>query len=75
MLVSKITNNSKTYGGTLKSRLFLVPRYLMRFQAVRVFWFQLMLMFIFLILSGGLAAQEPKASSVVSREEDDGEGE
>ena len=34
----------------------------MRFQAVRVFWFLLMLMFIFLILSGGLAAQEPNAS-------------
>ena len=62
MLVSKITNNSKTYGGILKSRLFLVPRYLMRFQAVRVFWLLLMPMFIFLILSGGLAAQEPKAS-------------
>ena len=34
----------------------------MRFQAVRVFWLLLMLMLIFLILSGGLAAQEPKAS-------------
>ena len=34
----------------------------MRLQAVRVFWFLSMLMFIFLTLSGGLAAQEPKAS-------------
>ncbi|MGB5921684.1 MAG: mechanosensitive ion channel domain-containing protein [Syntrophobacteria bacterium] len=34
----------------------------MRLQAVRVFWFLSMLMFIFLTLSGGLAAQETKAS-------------
>jgi small-conductance mechanosensitive channel len=40
----------------------LVPRYLMKFQAVRVLWFLLTLMSIFLILSNGLAAQEPKAS-------------
>jgi len=41
----------------------------MRFQAVRVFWFLLMLMFIFLILSGGLAAQKPKASQPPTQEE------
>jgi potassium efflux system protein len=70
MLLSKITNNPQTYGGILQSRLSLVPRYLMRFQAVRVFCFPLMLMFIFLIVSGGLAAQEPKASQPAPAQEE-----
>jgi len=43
----------------------------MKFQAARVLWFLLILMLIFLILSGGPAAQEPKASQPSPNQEEE----